>query len=412
MARTEAPAVAAFSRAPAAADRFDRLEVAVHADIAPLEMDWRALAAAEGVTVYQSFDWVAAWLDAAAPAQAIRPAIVTLYDEGRLVMIWPLGIERIGPFRIARPLGGEHANIRMPIVAADWRCEADDAAVDRLLRRIAGTIRGVDLFDFDALPLDQDGAPLFLARHSAALPARCNVGTIRLSGDFAAVLAAHRGAKKTKKHRWQKNALAPVGGYQLRRAASRAEADAMLDAFLAEKAAWFRRNGLDDSFAAPGVVPFFRALIARRWDDGREGVIEIDAIEFAGGIHAILGSGTANGRQSGYFLAITDDEWRRISPGELLIHEVIEAACARGITLFDLGRGDERYKASWLDRTETHVRLIRPVTLLGHAAALAIALRDRAEKTIRDDERLWSLVGRFRKRRGEARTVEQPAAED
>lgn len=410
MARSDAPAVAAF--VPAVADRFERLVVGVHSDIAPLEAEWRALASEKGVSVYQSFDWVAAWLEAAAPAQAIRPAIVAVRAEGRLVMIWPLGVERVGPVRIARPLGGEHANIRMPIVAPDWRCEAGDAAVDRLLRRIAASIRGVDLFDFDALPLDHEAAPLFLARHSAALPARCNVGTIRLAGDFAAVLAEHRGAKKTKKHRWQKNALAPVGGYQLRRASSREEADAMLDAFLAEKAAWFRRNGLDDSFAAPGIVAFFRALIARRWDEGREGVIDIDAIEFAGGIHAILGSGTANGRQSGYFLATTDDEWRRISPGELLIHDVIEAACARGTTLFDLGRGDERYKSSWLDRTETHVRLIRPVTLIGHAAALAIALRDRAEKKIRDDERLWSLVGKFRRSRGAARTTQPPVSED
>lgn len=388
-----------------AADRLDRLAVTVHADAHAIEDEWRALFESDGTTVYQSFDWTDCWLAEAAPALGIRPAIVALRIEGRLVAVMPLGIERIGPFRLARHLGGEHANIRTPLVAGDWRCPTDDAAADRLLRRIATAIGGVDLFDFDALPAEQEGTPLFLARHGAARPARCNVGTLRLKPDFAALLAEHRGAKKSKKHRWQKNALAPIGGYRLHRAASRAEAEAMFDAFLAEKAAWFRRMGIEDSFAAPGVAAFFRRLIARRWQDEESTVIDIDAIEFGGAIHAILGSGSTHGRQSGYFLSITDDEWRRISPGELLIHDVVAEACARGTVLLDLGRGEERYKASWLDRVETHVRLVRPVTPLGHLAALALKGRDEIERRVRADERLWRLVMQFRRRRGEAQAA-------
>ncbi len=377
----------------------DRLTIAVHTDSAPIEAEWRALFSRDGTSIYQSVDWIACWLAAAAPAQGIRPAIVALSDGAELVMVLPLGVERIGPFRLARHLGGEHANIRMPLVAPAWRGAADAASADRLLARIAAAIGGVDVFDFDALPADQDGTPLFLARHPAALPARCNVGTLRLQPDFAALLAAHRGARKSKKHRWQTNALAPIGGYSLRRAASRAEAEAMFEAFLTEKAAWFRRMGIADSFAAPGVADFFRALIARRWREGDETTaIDIDAIEFGGSLHAILGSGRANGRQSGYFLAIAEDEWRRISPGELLIHDVVAAACARGTKLFDLGRGEERYKASWLDHTETHVRLLRPVTLRGRAAILGLRMRDAIERRIRNDARLWGLVTRLRRR--------------
>ncbi len=383
----------------AAALPLERLTITVHADAAPIEAEWRALFDRAGTSVYQSPDWIGCWLAAAAPALGIRPAIVALRHGAELVMVFPLGVERIGPVRLARHLGGEHANIRMPLVAPAWRGQADSAAADRLLARIAAAIGGVDLFDFDALPAEQDGTPLFLARHPAALPARCNVGTLRLQPDFAALLAAHRGARKSKKHRWQVNALAPIGGYSLRRAASQAEAEAMFEAFLTEKAAWFRRMGIADSFAAPGIADFFRALIARRWQDGGNTAIDIDAIEFGGSLHAILGSGTAKGRQSGYFLAIVEDEWRRISPGELLIHDVVAAACARGTRLFDLGRGEERYKASWLDQTETHVRLLRPVTWRGRAAILALRTRDAIERRVRNDARLWALLTRLRRRR-------------
>ncbi|MBZ9938208.1 GNAT family N-acetyltransferase [Mesorhizobium sp. BR1-1-16] len=393
------------SRVGDPATRLDQLAISVHAQARDIEAEWRALFESAGSNVYQSFEWTDCWLTTAAPALGVRPAVVALRWEGQLVMLIPLGIERIGPLRVARYLGGEHANIRMPLAAADWRSPIDDAATDRLLARVAAALGGVDLFDFDALPADQPETTHFLASHRAARPARCNVGTLPLEADFAALLAAHRGAKKSKKHRWQKNALAPVGGYRLRRAQTGAEAAAMFDTFLGEKAAWFRRMGIADSFAEPGIAPFFRALIARRWAGDENTVIDIDAIEFDGGLHAILGSGTAMGRQSGYFLAVADDEWRRISPGELLIHDVIAAACARGTRLIDLGRGEERYKASWLDRTETHVRLLRPVTLVGRIGALALRARDAAERRVRNDERLWRLVMRLRRSRAEGQAA-------
>ncbi len=376
----------------------DRLSIDVHREIAPIEREWRALFASSGTTVYQSFDWIAAWIETVVPAQNIRPAIVTLREGPDLAMILPLGIERSGGVRIARHLGGEHANIRMPLTAARWQGAADGAATDRLLRRIAAAIGGVDLFDFDALPAGADGTPRMLAQHKAARPARLHVGTLRLGPDFDRLFAGQRRARKAKKYRWQNNALAPIGGYTLRRAASQAEAEAMFATFRAEKSAWFRRMGIADSFAAPGIEAFFRALIARRFAGGDTTVIDIDAIEFGGAIHALLGSGLANGRQSGYFLAVTDDEWRRISPGELLIHDAVAGACARGTEVLDLGRGDERYKASWLDRTEAHVRLLRPVTLAGYAAAGALHIADTLARRIRHDERLWRLVKRLRRR--------------
>lgn len=400
-----AAALADAGDALAAVDFVDRVTITVHESAAPLEAEWRALAERAPVSVYQSFDWIQSWIETAVRAQGIRPAIVALRLGGRLAVILPLGVERVGPLRVARLLGGEHANVRMPLVKPGIDTALDDDAIDRLIGRIAQALRpsagAIDLFDFDALPAEAGGRPTFLATHSTARTARCQVATIHLMPDFAALLAAHRGAKKTKKHRWQKNALAAVGGYQFRRAESEAEALALFDAFLCEKAIWFRKMGIADSFAAPGIKAFFRTLIERRWRTG-EPVIDIDAIEFDGSVHAILGSGLANGRQSGYFLSIADDEWRRISPGELLIHDVVAAACARGTAVLDLGRGDERYKASWLDRPERHVRLILPVTPLGRLGLASLRVANGLERRVRSHPQLWRLVGAIRRRRGEA----------
>ena len=397
------------SEMPLAAEPIDisRLQIVVHASPSEIADEWRALEEVLPVSVYQSFDWIDCWVEAATGPQRVRPAIVSIRRQGCLVAVLPLGVERIGPVRIARFLGGEHANIRMGLFEPLFAASLDPASTKDLLGRVAQVVGGIDLYDLDAQPVTWAEAPNPLAIHTGASAARCDVGMMRLDADFAAVLKAHRGAKKAKKRRWQANTLEPVGGFQLRRAASAEEALAILDTYLAQKAAWFRNQGIADSFAQPGVAEFFRALVKRRWSGGESSLIEFDALEFDGEIRAILGSGAKSGRLSGYFMSVSDDDWRRVSPGELMLYEVISASCARGLTSLDLGRGDERYKASWLDVIEPHVRAIVPVTATGRMAAAVFRLRDRTERAVRDNPRLWKLVKIIRRWRGKA---EKPTA--
>lgn len=389
-------------------DPIDGLTIETSAGATSLEPEWRALESSAPISVYQSFDWIDAWLGTAAKAQGIRPAIVTLRRGRDLLGILPLGIERVGPFRVARFLGGEHSNIRMPLLAPDLAAALTPEATDRLLRRIGAAIGGVDLLDLDATPVEWRGQANPIAAHADAGPARCGVTSMTLSADFQAILKAHRGAKKTKKHRWQINALAPVGGFAFRRAETEAEARTILESYLEQKATWFRTHGIANSFAAPGVADFFRELVRRRFA-GASAVIELDALEIDGGIRAILGSGTAQGRLSGYFLSVSEDEWLRISPGELLLYEAISASAARGLSALDLGRGEERYKMSWLDIDEPHRRLLFPVTLPGRLAAALLRFADFTERSIRDNPRLWQFAKRLRRLRGSAAT---PQAED
>lgn len=388
------------------------LQLAVSASPAALEAEWRQLEGRSAASVYQSFDWIDCWVATATGPQQIRPAIVSVrYADGVLAAILPLGVERVGLFRIARFLGGEHANIRMGLFDPEFAAWLTPARAAVLLDRIGKVMGGVDLFDLDAQPVRFDAVINPLAALPMVSQARCDVGMMRLAPDFSTVLAAHRGAKKSKKRRWQANTLAPVGGSRLIRAESPAESEAILEAYFAQKAEWFRENGIADSFAEPGVADFFRALVTRRWTGTGSTVLDLDAVQIDGKVRAILGSGTHAGRLSGYFMSVANDEWRRVSPGELMLFEVISASCERGLTSLDLGRGDERYKASWLDEIEPHVRVIVPVTLMGTLAAALFRTSDRLERMARDNPKLWQTLKRLRRWRGRAESG-QPADAD
>lgn len=73
------------------------------AEALALEEEWRSLAArAPEVTAFQGFDWCRAWLEASEAAgapEALR--LVTLRQDGRLVLLWPLAIRRVWGFRVA-----------------------------------------------------------------------------------------------------------------------------------------------------------------------------------------------------------------------------------------------------------------------------------------------------------------------
>ncbi|MBN8998240.1 MAG: hypothetical protein J0H54_02325, partial [Rhizobiales bacterium] len=166
----------ATDSAPAILDHSISAEIVAAA--AAIEGEWRALADRAKVPVYQRYDWVDAFLRTVAAAQGIAPAILRIRVGGRTAAILPLGIERRGPLRIARMLGGGHANIRMPIVDPDAANALADPAqlAEVVIAALRHAGRRVDLLDLDALPLSWNGCTVPLATHPAARPARLPVG--------------------------------------------------------------------------------------------------------------------------------------------------------------------------------------------------------------------------------------------
>lgn len=88
------------------APRSVRAEAIVVRQIAELEAEWLSLRCRSlGPSFYQSFAWCSAWIEAcrqAACPQDVR--IVTVRDQGRLVLLWPLAVGRRGPIRVLHAL--------------------------------------------------------------------------------------------------------------------------------------------------------------------------------------------------------------------------------------------------------------------------------------------------------------------
>ena len=110
----------------------------------------------------------------------------------------------------------------------------------------------------------------------------------------------------------------------------------------------------------------------------------------AGGIH--------QGQFSGCFISLANDEYSHISPGEMLIHLIIRDCVDRGLEVFDLGRGEERYKSSWCDTTITMFETNKALSSWGIGFAAYERGKLAIKRAIRNNETLWNIAKKIRAR--------------
>lgn len=338
----------------------------------------------------QSPEWVAAWIDASKP----DALLATLSANGRPVMSIALEVVREGPFRIARFLGGKHANGNFPATDKNWlaAAKADDIGV--LIHSIGKARPDIDLVAFDRLIRDLKGLPNPLLKlRSTPSP---NVAlAVDLDGGFERVLTRTSGKKKRKRHRSQERKYDALGGARRTMATTTAEANAMLDAFYAMKEQRFGAMGITDVFADTNVRSFFRKLFVGALARENPSFV-LHGLEVGGKYRAVTGSSRAGNRLVCEFGAISDDELAYASPGEYLFFDNISEASSQGFGVYDFSVGDEPYKRQWCDLEIQHADVLVPLTAKGRIYALGLRSLSRAKATVKNNDRLWALIKRLR----------------
>jgi CelD/BcsL family acetyltransferase involved in cellulose biosynthesis len=343
-------------------------------DLDALGAAWRALEAEADGSFFQSWTW----LGCRAAERFPDPLLLTAAQEGRVVGLAlcnrtrRLGLERL------------------------WLGESGDAALD-------------------AVWIEHNG--VLLAREAAHILPRCLAAllggrrVVRLAGVDAAHLAAARAAGAVRLRRAQPApcidlaALPPgpeawlaslsantryqlrrsdrhyaaAGPITLRRAATLAEAEAMLAALAALHQARWQARGRAGAFANPDFLRFHRALLARALPRGEAELLCIAAGGQAiGYLYNFRFRGRVLAYQAGFAYA---GAGRHGKPGLTCHHAAIARARAEGASVYDFLAGADRYKTSFANAaTALHWLDLAP---RWSSAGAWFALRGRVEKGFR-----------------------------
>lgn len=259
-------------------------------------------------------------------------AVAAVRDDVRVAVLEaggePVGFFpfQVGGFGVGKPVGGRLSDFHGLIA------KADVAVTSREL--LCGC--GLRSWAFDHLPISQSA---FEGQWIGTGPSHF----LDLSRGYEAYVAERRAAKSNEvkdapyKLRKLERDVGPV----------RVELDcrdrSVFDALLAWKSEQYKRTGLADVFAFGWTT----RLLERIWEERSEA--------FAGWLSALWANdrlvaahfamrsfGTLHSWFPGY-----DAEFSKYSPGGVLLLEMARLGSAAGVTKFDLGKGEERYKVAF-----------------------------------------------------------------
>jgi CelD/BcsL family acetyltransferase involved in cellulose biosynthesis len=340
----------------------------------------------------QSALWVENWV------RQIRPdsLIATITSNEQAVFALALEVVKVGPFRVARFMGGTHANGNFAPALPKWLRSASEADIIGLTQAIGKARPDIDALMLQRVATDLDGIanPLLPLPHA---PTPNIALSVNLDGGFDAVLERTSAKRKRKKHRAQTRKFEAAGGYRRLIAQTSDETQRLFDAFLAMKVERFRKMGIANVFEEPELQAFFHALFAESVKTDQP-IFTLEALEVGGVLRAVTGTSQCGKRLICEFGAISDDELAATSPGEFLFYDNINAACADGFGIYDFSVGDEPYKRLWCDIETRHVDIVLPLTAKGRMFAASTRATARLKAFVKNSPFVWKIAKALRKR--------------
>ncbi|MDD9910293.1 MAG: GNAT family N-acetyltransferase [Ahrensia sp.] len=370
------------------------LTLSVSSNVRDVLSDWTELERLGLPSLYQRHEWITAWNEELNSSSHLSPAFVLGERDNKTLFLLPLGIRRLGPATLVEWLADSHSNYQTGLFSPEFIAASGATTMQDLLNDISSKFGGVDLFSLRCQPTKLAGErnPMTHLRHyTSSNPAF----TLDLTGGFSAALDRIGGARRRKKYRKQINRIGGEEHVALRVAQTPQDVEEMLDEAFQHIEQRFRKLGIFNVFEEPGAQSFFKRLATQSLTL-QEPLLRVFALEIDGKMRASLSGGVAAGQFSGCFLSLSEDDYAQYSPGDLLLYKVAEHCAKQGLTSFDLGRGEERYKLSWTNRTVDMIDVVVPMTALGHSLAALQRGKSEAKRLVRNNQSLWQVAKKVR----------------
>jgi CelD/BcsL family acetyltransferase involved in cellulose biosynthesis len=374
------------------------LSLRVHSDLDEVKEQWKAFERQADRTVFQSFEWLAAWQRHIGARRGTVPAIVLGRDgDGQLLFILQLAIETHGLARRLTWLGSQLCDYNAPLLAEQFsgRMSAERFVLawqDVIKLLCANPRLRFDLIDLQKMP-EAIGAQRnpFLDLQVLAHPSGAYVANLGRSWDE--FYAAKRSSSTRKKERKQLKQLAEHGEVRFVDVTDKDDATRTLETLFEQKSRAFARMGVDDLFARPGRRDFFLAIAT---DPAMRETVHVSRLD-VGNVAAATNVGLRF--RDCYYLILSsydDGDLARFGPGRAHLHELLRYAIEAGFARFDFTVGDEPYKRDWSD---TELRLydhLAAVTLKGSLMMATTTAFRRTKRVIKQSPALWRTFSKAR----------------
>jgi CelD/BcsL family acetyltransferase involved in cellulose biosynthesis len=333
--------------------------------------EWDALWRKADLSVFQNFAWVRAFWRAYGPDLNVCSLVARRSDA--VVAILPLALQR----RTLRFLGSPESDYN------DILCLRHDAcwAVPALLSALMDLPLPWKSCVFENLPSDarllqgMRNLPHALQRH-LQIVFQCHCPTILLENHREETLRRLLQKKSLKRH---ENSLAKRGRVAFRHVQDRAEIKQHLESFFHQHITRHAAAGNVSRFLRPKSRDFYYAMVDELdpRSELRFSVLELNDRPVA------YHFGFQTGEKYYWYKPAFDVEYKKESPGEVLLRNLFRHAQSNGIREFDFTIGDEFFKTRFANFYKKNLTVYfegNPRSLASQAARLLRACKDRVKQ--------------------------------
>jgi CelD/BcsL family acetyltransferase involved in cellulose biosynthesis len=310
-------------------------------------------------TFFQSYAWCghAAATLAAKLGSAYKPLVAVGIEDGTVVAIWPLSLQRHSGIRYLKTIDDPFGQFSGLLAK---RPSAKHALVRATLAHVRRN-RLADVMKLDRVFSD-DELRVALAAEGATVRGEVSAPSLQLSGwqNFDA-LKASRNKKTMKNLRNAVNRLSKAGVHEHRIAYGSPDVSAIVDATLQRRSEWLEARGM--------TAPQFRSPAHRDvLTGGGDWGLDRQRIGFE-----LLCGGRAIAHQWGFvhqnryyaYMSATDPAAVHLSAGRLHLAFVIAASMTLGVDAVEMLTPASDYKMVWTDTTRSLTDMAMSITLRG-----------------------------------------------
>ena len=305
--------------------------------------DWRDLETRcqKQTSVFQSFDWIMAWCETYATLRPdLKIQVLTGYDQGKLVFVWPMmqqsrmGLNILG--WLTEPFG-QYGDV----LCASGHCPK---LWTKSSLNFLHSLKGIDIIRLRHVRMDSHLATsclhLFSNAKSAERAPFLDLTQFQTEADYEQryTQAQRKRRKKIRKH------LEDIGSVSFIELAPGTIADAAIESAIAEKNQWLEDRGrLNRVLNCPGHITFLKKL-SRRSNSN----VEVVVSEIKANDEPISWEiGFRHGKTHFAYITSHMNKHTDLSPGRLHMDLSQRASLAAGMERFDLMVPYDAHKESW-----------------------------------------------------------------
>jgi CelD/BcsL family acetyltransferase involved in cellulose biosynthesis len=305
---------------------------------ADVSVRWAQLAARGHALAFQHVTWLRCWYETFGTASDVTPLLLTLVDLGtsRDVLALPLVRRRVGGLDHIEFADGGLTDYNAPILAANIN-SYDPAQLWTEIRR---ALPPADLFIGNKMPRQ-------IGERDNPLASLNGVQPCRLSGNILHMPETyddwHWGLERTFRKELERSlrVFLQAPGASFRRIEDPAEAQHVYSELKRLQAARIAALGLPYVLGEPQNEAFYDRLLR---DGLADGSVILTALTTETEVAAALLGIRAGSHYAMMRLGVADGDWRKCSPGRLVIERTMKLLHADGLRDFDFTIGEYAYK--------------------------------------------------------------------